>query len=95
MSEQRRRPGVAFWATVVVVVGLVYVLSFGPACWISERTVIGSRAISTAYQPMLRLWMRTEQFGRAIAWYALIGTKDGSHAINTVDGSYVLTWGAE
>jgi hypothetical protein len=30
----RKKPGVAFWATVVVVVGLVaYPLSFGPACW--------------------------------------------------------------
>jgi hypothetical protein len=30
----RKQPGVAFWATVVVVVALVgYPLSFGPACW--------------------------------------------------------------
>jgi len=30
----RKKPGVAFWATVVVVVVLVaYPLSFGPACW--------------------------------------------------------------
>jgi hypothetical protein len=34
MSESRRKPGVAFWATVVVVgLPLLYVLSFGPACW--------------------------------------------------------------
>jgi hypothetical protein len=30
----RKKPGVAFWSTVVVVVVLVaYPLSFGPACW--------------------------------------------------------------
>jgi hypothetical protein len=31
----RKKPGVAFWATVAVVVVLVaYPLSFGPACWL-------------------------------------------------------------
>jgi hypothetical protein len=31
----RKKPGVAFWATVALVVVLVaYPLSFGPACWI-------------------------------------------------------------
>ena len=34
MTSDRKKPGVAFWATVVVVVGLAaYPLSFGPACW--------------------------------------------------------------
>ena len=37
----RKKPGVAFWATVVVVVMLVaYPLSFGPACWYVARTGI-------------------------------------------------------
>jgi hypothetical protein len=34
MTSDRKKAGVAFWATVVVVVALVaYPLSFGPACW--------------------------------------------------------------
>src|SRR5262245_14028997 len=34
MTSDRKKPGVAFWVTVVVVaLPLVYVLSFGPACW--------------------------------------------------------------
>jgi len=34
MPCDRKKPGVAFWATVVVVMVLVaYPLSFGPACW--------------------------------------------------------------
>jgi hypothetical protein len=37
-SWERKDPGVAFWATVVVVVALVaYPLSWGPACWIITR----------------------------------------------------------
>jgi hypothetical protein len=36
--SSHKRPGIAFWATVVVVVALVaYPLSFGPACWIVPR----------------------------------------------------------
>ena len=37
MSEPKKKPSVAFWATVVVVVVLVaYSLSFGPACWLCQ-----------------------------------------------------------
>jgi hypothetical protein len=96
MREVRKRAGAGFWVTVVVVAVLIgYPLSFGPACWLSERTVVGSRAISIAYQPLLGLWMRTQLLGRGIAWFALVGTKDGSYAINTVDGRYVLSWASE
>jgi hypothetical protein len=34
MTEPRKKPGVAFWAAVVLTVALVgYPLSAGPACW--------------------------------------------------------------
>ena len=33
MPPDRKHPSAAFWATVVVVVGLLYIASFGPACW--------------------------------------------------------------
>ena len=33
MTPDRKKPGVAFWATVAVVVVLAYPLSFGPVCW--------------------------------------------------------------
>jgi hypothetical protein len=34
MTTDHKKPGLAFWATVVVVVVLVaYPLSFGPVCW--------------------------------------------------------------
>ena len=69
----RKKPGWAFWATVVVVVALVaYPLSFGPACWISSRTGRGARVVSAAYQPIFRIWWThsTRGLGRAVAWYA-------------------------
>jgi hypothetical protein len=53
MTSDRKKPGVAFWASVVVVVVLVYVGSFGPACWIASRTHTDDGAFfSLAYRPM-------------------------------------------
>jgi len=37
MSD-RKKPGVAVWATVVVACQLLYPISFGPACWINSRS---------------------------------------------------------
>jgi hypothetical protein len=40
MTADRKKPGVAFWATVVVVVGLVgYPLGAGPALWIAHHDI--------------------------------------------------------
>ena len=62
MATSSKKPGVAFWAAVVVVVVLVvYPLSFGPACWITSRTdrYLGiqnanraASAISVFYRPL-------------------------------------------
>ena|SRR5665213_2817689 len=50
-----KKPGVAFWASVTVVMVLVgYPLSFGRACWISSRTNVGASAVSIIYRPMMR-----------------------------------------
>jgi hypothetical protein len=42
MSD-RKKPGVAFWATAVVVcLPVLYILSIGPAYWLSTRDMISS-----------------------------------------------------
>jgi hypothetical protein len=53
MTADRKKPGVAFWATVVLVVALAYPLSFGPACWLASRTGIGIKALRTIYRPIV------------------------------------------
>src|SRR5262245_63765989 len=48
-----KKPGVAFWATVVVVVVLVaYPLSFGPACWLCEKGALSQRIGWTMFRPV-------------------------------------------
>ena len=54
MTSDRKKPGVAFWASVVLVVALVgYPLSFGPAVWLAARGVIPKSPVKWAYWPML------------------------------------------
>lgn len=52
------------WAgrTTGLIIGLsiLYVASFGPACWISSRTGVGVTVVSAAYAPL------TWNFGNAI-----------------------------
>jgi hypothetical protein len=50
-----KKPGVAFWATSVIVVALVaYPLSFGPACWGVRRGLIPPQTAARVYGPILR-----------------------------------------
>ena len=47
----RKKPGVAFWATVVVVALLVaYPLSLGPVTWLDDHGMIPKGAWLAAYQ---------------------------------------------
>jgi hypothetical protein len=75
----RKKPGVAFWATVVLVVALMaYPLSFGPACWWFSKPVtltfvgIKARSAPAIYSPIGRFARRmsTGRISAAINWYA-------------------------
>jgi hypothetical protein len=82
LTPSRKQPGVAFWATVVVVVALVaYPLSFGPACWwfaresnlFSHSWERPPRVDPRLYWPIGWLAQRgPKPLGDAIWWYATI-----------------------
>ena len=79
MSEPRKKPGVAFWASVVVVVGLIlYPLSFGPECWWRSRWPYlpfpEVRAVSRAYTPIgWAMRNAPKRVARVLRWYATLG----------------------
>jgi hypothetical protein len=79
LAPDRKKPGVAFWATVVVVVVLIgYPLSFGPACWVSSHSGRGSALVSTVYQPIL--WSVFDGPALVVTpvwWYAHLFAADG------------------
>jgi hypothetical protein len=45
MSEDRKKPGVAFWATVVLVAVLAYPLSLLPLVWLNSRDMIPDEGV--------------------------------------------------
>jgi hypothetical protein len=76
----RKKPGVAFWATVALVVVIVgYPLSFGPACWISSHFANDESAfVSAAYRPIFWLYVHGHrQCASAIDRIAGFGASPG------------------
>lgn len=71
-----RKTGVAFWATVTLVVALVgYPLSFGPAMWAMNRSTVSPRAVAMAYRPVLWLWAHgPDVVADSIIWYGHLGS---------------------
>jgi hypothetical protein len=65
-----KKPGVAFWATAVVVAVLVgYPLSFGPACWITSRQDKPHDVFDTLYFPLCKASLAIGE----PAWRCLVG----------------------
>jgi hypothetical protein len=78
MSDSRKKPGVAFWATVVVVVLLVvYPLSFGPACWLADRQILPRVTIARIFSPLLD--RPSDQYvaphSNLLIWWANLGAR--------------------
>ena len=71
MSDERKKPGVAFWATVALVVGLLaYPLSYGPSIWLVRRGYLPNMTIGF-YAPMT--WLHENApvaIREVIRWWA-------------------------
>jgi len=65
MTASRKKPGVAFWATVVAVVFVAYPFSFGPACWI-ESCVNCDGLVESVYSPFVRAARRSTKVNAAL-----------------------------
>lgn len=70
----RRKPGVSFWATaVVVVVVVVYPLSYGPVCWLAFHGLLPEwsvGAFNVFYGPIVWLYFYgPTPIIEAIRWY--------------------------
>jgi len=75
----RKHPSVALWITValLVVVPVLYIASFGPACWISERNGIGERAVSKVFWPIVWVAETNPRATKVVLWYASLGVTSG------------------
>jgi hypothetical protein len=88
MTPSHKKPGVAFWATVGLVVVLVaYPLSFGPACWLTSQSADGDYTARDcawgmiAYWPLGRIALSTSPVGTAMKWWTALGLRPGNAAL--------------
>jgi hypothetical protein len=95
----RKKPGVAFWATVVVVVVLMaYPLSFGPACWwfcsnCSDAEFSHVPEASVLYLPFGWIYScspKESWLESAIGWYATVFRTDDGLLVPCWPGDSVL-----
>jgi hypothetical protein len=93
----RKKPGVTFWATVVVAsLPLLYVLSFGPACWWFSDWIPygpGPRHIPKYYHPIG--WVALKGGHRimtAFSWYANLRDQPGVIVIPAGDHDRIWMW---
>jgi hypothetical protein len=86
-----RRERWAKW-TLAGVVGLpiLYVLSFGPACWMTSQVYIGGEQIRwnralIIYIPLARMILENpppdSRFGHLLCWWMTLGVPKGQRAI--------------
>ena len=62
-------------AALLIGLPLLYVASFGPACWISDRMQPEGNIVSLVYRPVLWLWINgPDWIQTGIANYASIGS---------------------
>src|SRR5215475_8318253 len=78
MTSDRKKPGVAFWATVMVVVALIgYPVSLGPAIWLTARGCFRDSAVQSCYMPVLWSAAHAESLEEVVVWWGSLGVPDG------------------
>lgn len=54
MDERAKKSDGAFWTTVVVLLPVLYVASFGPACWMTSYVGADGAVVNRIYRPLMR-----------------------------------------
>lgn len=82
MAEPRKKPSWAFWTALAIALPIFYVVSFGPACWITSRLDFGVWALQVFYWPLTWAMRHNATIAVALAHYAQWGASDGWAWIN-------------
>jgi hypothetical protein len=83
-----------FWIAVVVLLPVLYVASFGPACWITSQIYIPGEQIKinpglVIYSPLAQA-LRSDpesRFSSFLLWWMTLGIPSGRRAIVPLDSS--------
>jgi hypothetical protein len=79
MCDKPAKSGLAYAAFVALVLTGSYALSFGPACWIAQRTGSHGAVVSFVYQPLLQVACRGPQpVAGCLMQYSRLGMSAGN-----------------
>jgi hypothetical protein len=91
MTDTPHKPLWPKIVATVVLLPVLYVASFGPACWSVSRARFGVGMVDFIYQPMLRVTWQRGRFRRALQWYVTVGAADDTTVVYGPDsGRYRL-----
>ena len=83
----RKKHGAAFWATVGLFLPVLYVLSFGPACWWTAeafgpgRVTNFSDSVMVVYWPLGAVAVNEKSpFSKPLRWWITLGVPSGKIA---------------
>jgi hypothetical protein len=82
MTPEHKKPGVAFWATVVACIVVLYLLTFGPACWMTSWGILSHSVTAHTFYPVV--WTSAyapRPIQMAIGWYAELGAGQPWHVL--------------
>jgi len=65
----RKKPGVAFWAIAALSMPALYLLSFGPACWLVNRKRADCLTVARIYRPLVGAADSDSSLSNALRWY--------------------------
>ena len=73
MTDNRKNALWPWIAATLIGLPVLYVASFGPACWISSHTGRGANVVSIVFQPVFSVWWNgPKPFDRLVAKYATV-----------------------
>jgi hypothetical protein len=93
MSEPQKKPVWPWFVALLIGLPVLYIASFGPACWICDRVDAYTlwRKIETIYRPILSAWNDgAEPIGKVVSWYANLGVKKKGIGIHATDDRIFL-----
>src|SRR5258708_10231235 len=76
MSEERKRTIWPWVAALLVGLPMMYVASFGPACWLVDHGYLAARPIAKTYLPIVRILEDDSSVGSAANAYCGLGAEE-------------------
>ena len=62
-----------FWIIAVMLMPVLYVASFGPACWLAERHMLPRKHVAMIYEPLVERGIQNRStFEKSLLWYATV-----------------------